>query len=65
MAHPRSRHPDVDTVATPVSTTTLKNGDLSVVLHIPSHLAAAAYVALHPLLQREVNLEIFDEGEWS
>lgn len=38
---------------------TLKNGSLSVTFHITYDQADSAFAALHPLLQREVALDIY------
>lgn len=53
----------MSTVAVPASVTTLKNGDVSVVMHIPSIEAAAVFKGLHPLLHSEVHVDIYDMGE--
>ena len=54
--------PDVSTPAVPTSCTTLKNGDLSVVLHIPSQVATEGFKGIHPLLGTEIHVDIWAVG---
>ena len=49
--------------AVPASTTTLKNGDLSIVFHVPAVEAADAFRGVHPLLGKQVHIDIYDMGE--
>ena len=55
----RVKHPDLACLAIPNSINTLKNGSLSVTFHIGYEEADSAFAALHPLLQREVALDIY------
>ena len=50
-------------MATAANCTTLKNGDLSVVLHIPSAMARDAFDGIHPLLHTEVHIDIYELGD--
>ncbi len=57
------REPDVSTPAIPVTCTTLKNGDLSLVLHVPSNVASRTFLGIHPLLNRGVTIDIYEIEE--
>jgi len=53
----------VSTPAIPVTCTTLKNGDLSLVLHVPSNVASRTFLGIHPLLNRGVTIDIYEMEE--
>ena len=59
----RFRDPDVSTPAVPANCNTLKNGDLSLVLHIPSQVAGEVFAGVHPMLGKEIHVFTWDMGD--